>query len=72
MRVDFNNNEISIQELNFKYSYTESDPKELFKLLRLLVDSEDNLELGLNSEESIARKFYEIISNEFGSPFSDL
>lgn len=72
MKVEFNDNEILLQELGFKYLYTESDPKKLFKLLRLLVDSEENLELKLNSEQSIARKFYEIINNEFGNPFSDL
>lgn len=66
MKIIFNDSYIFFEENNFKYNYSESDPKELYKVLQLMIKNEENLDLVLNSQDLVAKKFYDILNNEFG------
>ena len=66
MKITFNDDFIFFEENDFKYHYIESDPKELYKVLQLLIEDEENLEFNLNSQNLLAKKFYDILDNEFG------
>ena len=65
MKMVFNEDKICCEELEYNYSYLENDPQKLYELLQLLVNNEENLVFELKTEKLLAKKFYDIITNEF-------
>lgn len=65
MKVLFNETNISCEEIKLDYNYLENDPKKLYELLQLLVNNESSLEFELNTDKLLAKKFYDILLNEF-------
>lgn len=66
MKIEFDDEFIFFEDKNFKYDYLETDPRKLYKVLQLLIENETNLEFELTSERLLAKKFYDILINEFG------
>ena len=69
MKVLFRDEEIVVGENEFVYLYSDPEPKNLYKLLRYLVICKESLEFQLLSEKILARKFYEILNNEFNEVY---
>ena len=65
MKVKFEDDNIIFEGHDFTYKYVEDNPVELYKVLQLLIKNENDLEFELLSDRLIAKKFFDILKNEF-------